>query len=182
MSDKQEKKMCPQCEGVGQEDVGSFPVKCRKCLGSGEVVSIKRVGLFSPSFAGLTKEAQSNGETPTDEPNDDPEDAPREDSEQDETVGLGYDQMAILRSDMSMQELQSGIFSMLKSFSPDEMQLALKEVCEMNGSVETSVIEQCKRGNTTEHGISTYVYTAVDSMDNAQLRDFYRILRSISVR
>jgi hypothetical protein len=179
MSDKQEKKMCPQCEGVGQEDVGSFPVKCRKCLGSGEVVSIKRVGLFSPSFEGLTKEAQSNGEEPTDEP---PADDLREDSEQNETVGLGYDQMSILRSDMSMQELQSGIFSMLRGFSPDEMKLALKEVCEMNGNVESSVIAQCERGHTPEHGIMTYVYTAVDSMDNTQLRDFYRVLRSLATR
>jgi len=181
MNEKTEKKMCPQCDGVGQEDVGTIPVKCRKCLGFGEIESIKRIGLFS-LCGDLVKQAQTDNTNDNETHPADQTDAPHEDEEDNETVGLGYDPLSILRPDMTPQELQSGIFSTLKGFSPDDMKLALKEVCEMNGVSEDSALEQCKRETTTEHGVMRYVYVAVDSMDTQQLRDFYRALRLVSGR
>jgi len=166
MSEKTEKKPCPQCEGVGHEDLGAIPSKCRKCHGSGEVVSTLRVGSFLHSCEGLEKRAQVDIEAPSED--------------HDDVLGPGFDQLSILPPDMTPMELKNGIFSILGGLSPDEMKLALKEVCDMKGIPEAQAVEKSQGGPVADHNTKNYVYTSVDDMDIQKLRNFYRILRSLS--
>jgi hypothetical protein len=182
MSDNTQMKTCPQCEGVGQEDVGAIPVTCRKCKGAGEVVSMHRAASFLHGGEELEKHAQTDdlseedGQLVPGEYDGAKPEAP----EDDERLVAGFYTMSILRSDLTDQELKGGIFSALKGLSPEELQTALNEVCELAGTSIDQAMAKCRQESDITYGVKRYVYMAVDDMDRAKLRDFYRTLRSIS--
>ena len=162
-SKEETKKICPQCDGAGQEDSGTTPFVCRKCCGTGSVPAMRRVAAVMCGGEALEKTAQGTLD----------EDAPewgQNDEADNDFSGKGYDSIAMVSASTSEEEIRLTITSLLNSLSQASMEKLLESVVTILGSS----MEEIRRTVSTkdgldEHKIAEYIYISIDGMNRQQL-------------
>lgn len=171
---QEEKTMCQQCDGMGQEDLGIRTSACRKCHGTGFSTPLKRVASLLCGGASLEKFAQGSLDEPSEESPinvDRTSDAPFGSSSGGNET---FDELSIMNSVLSQDELQDAISSFLMSLNPEDIIKVFEFVCRMTGTNpqefnETNKIESTDINNNVNKYYQ-FVCSETDKMSLVQLK------------
>ena len=160
-------RVCPQCDGAGQEELGRTPILCRKCAGRGSLGVIQRAASIMSGGAKLEKTAQGNLDDPT------------EDDEDMDFFGSGIDELSASSGSMSDEDLKFGIMQFMKSMSTaqtlqlfDRMLLILGAGHE-NARSGFTKIDRDGKEELDEGAIYNSITDEVGKMTNSQLRSMF---------
>jgi len=172
---KSQTKMCPQCEGTGNEYISLKRKACRKCHGTGTIEYVEK--LSSNLNEKVLKTAQTFEDYSSNE-NDIDNFSDFNDTDTDNTQihyskeneSAGVDDSLLISQSRSDNEIKRGIISMLISFDREKIKELFPMFCRILKEDPEAVSSQVEN-------INEYTYYCLDNMDSEQLRNAFCVTR-----
>lgn len=166
--DASNSRMCPQCDGSGQEELGATPMVCRKCGGGGSVAGMARTASFMYGGETLEKTAQGDLDDDFGDEDDDDDDFGME--------GSGIDELSASVGGMSADDLKHSIMQFIKAMDTSSINKLFERVFSVLGTnYETSRMEVVdpRTGEFDDLKAINYIALAIDAMDLMKLKAMY---------
>lgn len=154
-------RICPQCEGAGQEEIRAIPIVCRKCAGTGKVAALQRTAAIL--YGGDVLEKTAQGEL------DDPEENLEDGNS--EFAGSGFDNLSVIMKDVSDNTIKMQIITMVGQLNAVDKEKLFGRMLVVLGSNPEEVRQTMagSDGQPSEAKIERFLYASVDGMNRQQL-------------